>query len=443
MPHDRVQRALETRTIEIAPLAYMRGRTLADAFIILDEAQNATGAQMKMFLTRLGVNSQHGRHRRQDPDRPAAAGGLRAGADRADPAGHRRHRVLLPARGRRGAAPARARDHQGVRGGSERLMASIGRRLANPCRGVAGGPDPVPRGAVGPAARHGPRHLRPLPAAGGRALARPRAAGDQWLDRTVVAPIPVPGAEERPRRWPARAKRGRSTAQPVYRFSPTAYDSALAAARDFFADLERAPRPGAGARAALAASPAHLGPEETRVPGRPRAPAGHARARDPLPRRDAVARGGRRGRHPRRAQPRDHAPPERRRADRCRGTRSCTFADLMEQAEAAGIVVEDPVGQRTLRRLVGAFYHPTIVPDLDPHTARREQLRAERGPDQLRRARGRADRRARAAGHRGGPRQADRASTRSSDRRGTEGLWRRGARRPALQRDRAERRSGC
>ncbi len=58
MPADRVQKALETRTIEIAPLAYMRGRTLSDAFIILDEAQNATGAQMKMFLTRLGVNSK-------------------------------------------------------------------------------------------------------------------------------------------------------------------------------------------------------------------------------------------------------------------------------------------------------------------------------------------------------------------------------------------------
>ena len=58
MPVDRVQRALETRTIEIAPLAYMRGRTLADAFVILDEAQNATNAQMKMFLTRLGVNSK-------------------------------------------------------------------------------------------------------------------------------------------------------------------------------------------------------------------------------------------------------------------------------------------------------------------------------------------------------------------------------------------------
>ena len=58
MPPDRVQRALESRTIEIAPLAYRRGRTLSDAFIILDEAQNATGAQMKMFLTRLGTNSR-------------------------------------------------------------------------------------------------------------------------------------------------------------------------------------------------------------------------------------------------------------------------------------------------------------------------------------------------------------------------------------------------
>jgi phosphate starvation-inducible PhoH-like protein len=58
MPRDRVQKALETRTIEIAPLAYMRGRTLSDAFVILDEAQNATGMQMKMFLTRLGVSSR-------------------------------------------------------------------------------------------------------------------------------------------------------------------------------------------------------------------------------------------------------------------------------------------------------------------------------------------------------------------------------------------------
>ncbi|HEX7091472.1 MAG TPA: PhoH family protein [Longimicrobiales bacterium] len=58
MPPDRVRRAIESRTIEIAPLAYMRGRTLSDAFVILDEAQNATTAQMKMFLTRLGLNSR-------------------------------------------------------------------------------------------------------------------------------------------------------------------------------------------------------------------------------------------------------------------------------------------------------------------------------------------------------------------------------------------------
>lgn len=58
MPSEWVKRALDSRTIEIAPLAYMRGRTLSDAFVILDEAQNATTAQMKMFLTRLGLNSR-------------------------------------------------------------------------------------------------------------------------------------------------------------------------------------------------------------------------------------------------------------------------------------------------------------------------------------------------------------------------------------------------
>jgi phosphate starvation-inducible PhoH-like protein len=58
MPFERIQRALETRTIEVAPLAFMRGRTLGDAFVIVDEAQNATALQMKMLLTRLGVNSK-------------------------------------------------------------------------------------------------------------------------------------------------------------------------------------------------------------------------------------------------------------------------------------------------------------------------------------------------------------------------------------------------
>ena len=58
MPPARVRRGIAERTIEVAPLAYMRGRTLSDAFVILDEAQNATAAQMKMFLTRIGVNSR-------------------------------------------------------------------------------------------------------------------------------------------------------------------------------------------------------------------------------------------------------------------------------------------------------------------------------------------------------------------------------------------------
>jgi phosphate starvation-inducible PhoH-like protein len=55
---DRARRMLERGTIEVAPLAFMRGRTLNDSFIILDEAQNTTTEQMKMFLTRLGYNSK-------------------------------------------------------------------------------------------------------------------------------------------------------------------------------------------------------------------------------------------------------------------------------------------------------------------------------------------------------------------------------------------------
>ena len=55
---ERVEKLLERNVIEVAPLAYMRGRTLNDAFIILDESQNTTVEQMKMFLTRIGFNSQ-------------------------------------------------------------------------------------------------------------------------------------------------------------------------------------------------------------------------------------------------------------------------------------------------------------------------------------------------------------------------------------------------
>lgn len=58
MDPERVKRLMEIGTIEVIPLAYMRGRTLNDAFVILDEAQNSTMPQMKMFLTRLGFNSK-------------------------------------------------------------------------------------------------------------------------------------------------------------------------------------------------------------------------------------------------------------------------------------------------------------------------------------------------------------------------------------------------
>ena len=58
LPAEQVERRIASGEIEIAPIAFMRGRTLADAFIILDEAQNTTAAQMKMFLTRFGMNSR-------------------------------------------------------------------------------------------------------------------------------------------------------------------------------------------------------------------------------------------------------------------------------------------------------------------------------------------------------------------------------------------------
>ncbi len=58
LPKDKLKKYLADKTVEIAPLAYMRGRTLHNSFMILDEAQNATQGQMKMFLTRLGVTSK-------------------------------------------------------------------------------------------------------------------------------------------------------------------------------------------------------------------------------------------------------------------------------------------------------------------------------------------------------------------------------------------------
>ena len=58
IPAEKLTHFIENRTIEIAPMAFMRGRTLDNAFVILDEAQNTTHAQMKMFLTRMGKNAK-------------------------------------------------------------------------------------------------------------------------------------------------------------------------------------------------------------------------------------------------------------------------------------------------------------------------------------------------------------------------------------------------
>ena len=63
IPADKLGYYMSTRVIEIAPLAYMRGRTLDNAYIILDEAQNATDLQIKMFLTRIGCQCKSHHHR--------------------------------------------------------------------------------------------------------------------------------------------------------------------------------------------------------------------------------------------------------------------------------------------------------------------------------------------------------------------------------------------
>ncbi|MBN2401950.1 MAG: PhoH family protein [Spirochaetes bacterium] len=81
LPYEKIQKLIEAGSIEIAPLAYMRGRTLNHAFIILDEGQNTTVSQMKMFLTRLGNNSRivvSGDITQIDLDKPKDSGLLHA-----------------------------------------------------------------------------------------------------------------------------------------------------------------------------------------------------------------------------------------------------------------------------------------------------------------------------------------------------------------------------
>lgn len=114
MGAESYQRLQERGALEVAPLAYMRGRTLSDSFIILDEAQNTTPEQMKMFLTRFGAGSRGGRHRRRDSDRPALRQAERASAGAGGAQGDSgdRHRPAFPVR--RGAARSGADRGEGL-----------------------------------------------------------------------------------------------------------------------------------------------------------------------------------------------------------------------------------------------------------------------------------------------------------------------------------------
>jgi len=210
-------------------------------------------------------------------------------------------------------------------------------------------------------------------------IGAPVPAVGEISKRAVVAPFAFEvrkSPEEIAREGQSRAL----TAQPVYRFSATAYDSSLASARGFFADLERAGESGGpDAVEAAIGSRVRLGPEETRylvdstsrrqlqevathflAEGLQRGVADAGAMRSEVSKDISLRRG-----ETERIVPRDSI---------------LTFADLMEQAEAAGTNLATAAGQRTLRRLVGAFYRPTIVLDPFVTTARREQLRGSVDP---------------------------------------------------------------
>ena len=131
---ERVTKAFERGALEIAPLAFMRGRTLNHAFVILDEAQNTTPEQMKMFLTRIGFGTKAvvtGDTSQIDLPRGATSGLLDARAGAARRAGHRLHALHL---GRRGSAPAGGAHRRGLRRGSDANL-ERGRRMTR-CRAL-------------------------------------------------------------------------------------------------------------------------------------------------------------------------------------------------------------------------------------------------------------------------------------------------------------------
>ena len=182
---ERVERLLERGVIEVAPIAFMRGRTLNDAFVILDEAQNTTSEQMKMFLTRLGLRIEGRRSpatSRRSTCRRARRLGTRRGAQGRRRASTASSTVLLR-RPRRRPPSARAADRQGVRGvqrTSRRRMTPRARSSAGPRRlRVATGRAGADRRPRRPSARalaraaprpRGARHASPSPSSATRAM---------------------------------------------------------------------------------------------------------------------------------------------------------------------------------------------------------------------------------------------------------------------------------
>ena len=128
---ESIPKLLAANTIEVAPLAYMRGRTLNDSFIVLDEAQNTSPEQMKMFLTRLGLRLQDRGHRRRHAGRPAGRHEVRPQGRPGDPRRDRGRVVPAADRPRRRAAPARRQDRGGVR---RVRRPQRGRRPSRPAR---------------------------------------------------------------------------------------------------------------------------------------------------------------------------------------------------------------------------------------------------------------------------------------------------------------------
>ena len=115
MDPESIPKLMNAGIIEVAPLAYMRGRTLSDAFIILDEAQNTTGEQMKMFLTRLGFGSKivvTGDITQVDLPGGASLG---TACGHANPRRHQRHSLRRTHQRRRGPAPVGRRHRRRVR----------------------------------------------------------------------------------------------------------------------------------------------------------------------------------------------------------------------------------------------------------------------------------------------------------------------------------------